>query len=335
VISGTPIGITSRREFTFTVEASNGADRRDTKEFTLVIDAPPMITTASLPAGTYGTSYNFALQATGNTPITWAVTIGSLPPGLTLSSAGVISGTPTASGTFNFTIQARNNSSIAGLTMQHHRQFTIVIHRAVGGTVSGATNLHSIGNRSFTVTTVTPSAGFTVEYGVSTRSDTWPTSWQQGTTFTGLRDVTYYVWARTRETVNHNPGTPHQVGRIPNTNWTIRVGGNFANQTNGLLTFSAIYQDVNNSQMAQTLHTTSSSPGGNWHNWHVSANFAPWVLSSIMLEWNASANGRLRVANVQIEITGYNINIHRDFGDFDVTSSNSNRYFYRIYTMVW
>ena len=41
-------------------------------------------------------------------PYTWSVTAGSPPPGITLSSAGVLSGTPTTAGTYTFTVQARD-----------------------------------------------------------------------------------------------------------------------------------------------------------------------------------------------------------------------------------
>jgi len=68
----------------------------------------PTITTASLPNGTVGTAYNQTLTATGVTPITWSRENGSLPNGLTLSTAGVISGTPNTAGAYTFTVKATN-----------------------------------------------------------------------------------------------------------------------------------------------------------------------------------------------------------------------------------
>jgi hypothetical protein len=70
----------------------------------------PTITTATLPGGTVGTAYSQTLEATGDTPITWSIDTGSgaLPGGLTLSTAGVISGTPTTTGIFSFTVKAAN-----------------------------------------------------------------------------------------------------------------------------------------------------------------------------------------------------------------------------------
>jgi trimeric autotransporter adhesin len=65
------------------------------------------ISTHSLPAGVSGTAYSFTLQAVGGTtPYTWSLLSGSLPPGFSaLSSAGVLSGTPTTTGTYNFTVK--------------------------------------------------------------------------------------------------------------------------------------------------------------------------------------------------------------------------------------
>ena len=62
------------------------------------------ITTASpLPAGTVGTFYSQQLTATAgfSTPYTWTVPASQLPPGLTLSTSGVLSGTPSGAGSFN------------------------------------------------------------------------------------------------------------------------------------------------------------------------------------------------------------------------------------------
>ena len=75
--------------------------------FTVTSVAQPTITTNSLPNGTVGTTYNQTLHASGGTaPYTWAITVGSLPAGLSLNtSTGVISGTPTTAQTSSFTVR--------------------------------------------------------------------------------------------------------------------------------------------------------------------------------------------------------------------------------------
>jgi uncharacterized repeat protein (TIGR03803 family) len=68
--------------------------------------APLVVTTTSLPNGTNGTTYSQTLTASGGqTPYSWTNSLGALPSGLHLSTNGVISGTPTNSGTFNFTVK--------------------------------------------------------------------------------------------------------------------------------------------------------------------------------------------------------------------------------------
>jgi len=69
-------------------------------------------TTSPLPNGTSGVSYSTTLAATGGTPsYTWALISGALPTGLTLSSNGTITGTPSSTGTFNFTVRVTDSIS--------------------------------------------------------------------------------------------------------------------------------------------------------------------------------------------------------------------------------
>ena len=68
----------------------------------------PVITTASLPNGTYQAAYSQQLNATGGGKMVWSIVSGSLPAGLTLSQSGLISGTPTECATKAMTVQASN-----------------------------------------------------------------------------------------------------------------------------------------------------------------------------------------------------------------------------------
>ena len=73
-------------------------------------DAPPTITTDTLPDGKVGEAYSQTLTATGTAPITWSID-GGLPAGLSLNKdTGEISGTPTADGTAKFTVKAENSA---------------------------------------------------------------------------------------------------------------------------------------------------------------------------------------------------------------------------------
>ena len=87
--------------------------------------ADPAIVTTQLPNTVLGASYNQALSAPGAiTGATFAVTSGALPNGLTLSPAGVVSGTPTVESTFTFTVTATADG-IASCSSP--RAYTIVV----------------------------------------------------------------------------------------------------------------------------------------------------------------------------------------------------------------
>lgn len=74
-----------------------------------------MTPSGTLTGGTAGSAYSTSLTQTGalGAP-SYAVTAGALPPGLTLSASGTISGTPTATGTFNFSVTVSDASGCSG-----------------------------------------------------------------------------------------------------------------------------------------------------------------------------------------------------------------------------
>lgn len=76
----------------------------------------PVITVSGLPPGVAGVAYSITLTASGGTPpYTWAVTSGSLPPGLSLTasgaSAGLISGTPATAGSYPLGVTVTDSAS--------------------------------------------------------------------------------------------------------------------------------------------------------------------------------------------------------------------------------
>lgn len=129
VISGTP---TASGISNFTVSATDSSTPPQTKTqaLSLTINPALSITTTTLPASTLGTAYRQNIQTSGGTlPITWSVTSGSLPAGLTLAGnamgVGMVSGTPTATGTSTFTVTAKDSSTPA---VSVNQQFTLVIN---------------------------------------------------------------------------------------------------------------------------------------------------------------------------------------------------------------
>ena len=92
----------------------------------------PTITTTSLSNGTAEAAYSTTLLADGTAPITWSVTSGSLPEGLSLDAGtGVISGTPTAEGGSTFIVEAANDYG------SDSREFTLSIDKPVVIPVTG------------------------------------------------------------------------------------------------------------------------------------------------------------------------------------------------------
>jgi uncharacterized repeat protein (TIGR03803 family) len=103
VLSGTP---TATGKFSFAVTAIDSTSATSSASYTVTINPPVTIAGATLPSGTTGSFYAQSLAASGgSSPLTFSAS-GSLPPGMTLSSSGELSGTPSAAGTFSFTVTA-------------------------------------------------------------------------------------------------------------------------------------------------------------------------------------------------------------------------------------
>ena len=122
------------------VTATDSAQATTHANLALTVD-PLSISTTALPAGIVGVSYSAPLAVTGGqSNLSWAITNGSLPTGLALNtSSGAINGTPTAAGSFTFTVGV---TYIPGaVTVQ--QQFTIPISVPSGLTISTGATLPS------------------------------------------------------------------------------------------------------------------------------------------------------------------------------------------------
>jgi len=100
----------SERQFVFTVTGGGGGPAP------APVPAPApkptlQITTASLPKATEDASYSTTLAASGASGLTWTVSGGSLPAGVTLGSNGVLSGTPSNAGSYTFTVRVEGGGA--------------------------------------------------------------------------------------------------------------------------------------------------------------------------------------------------------------------------------
>ena len=102
-ISGTPSGPGVSN---FTLQVSDAQGSKASRALNITVSAALSITTASLPSDVAGSPYQQTLAANGGAGVySWSIIAGSLPGGLSLSSTGIISGTPTTAGTSSFTVQ--------------------------------------------------------------------------------------------------------------------------------------------------------------------------------------------------------------------------------------
>jgi hypothetical protein len=126
VISGQPTGTGTSQ---FEVKVTDGNQDTAAKVLSLTINPAIVITTSSpLPTGTVGVNYSQALAATGGSgTYTWAVSVGSLPGGLTLNATtGLISGQPTTAIAANFTIKATDTNQDTA-----SKQFALTVNAAI------------------------------------------------------------------------------------------------------------------------------------------------------------------------------------------------------------
>ncbi|HET7743996.1 MAG TPA: Ig domain-containing protein [Gaiellaceae bacterium] len=122
------------------IEAEGGPswcqyDDRSEREFSIPVDPGLAINDTSVGPGTIGQPYSQSLTAkevlsvnplTGpDVPASWSVQSGSLPPGITLSEQGLLSGTPTAEGRYQFVVKAQNGSPF------DTKQYTLSVRQPV------------------------------------------------------------------------------------------------------------------------------------------------------------------------------------------------------------
>lgn len=112
-IHGTPVA-SGTTTFSVTAQDSEAVPVTASATFSLTVESELMVTSISLPSRTEGVAYTANLQAAGGVPpYTWSLLSGELPSGLNLSQAGVISGTPSSSGTSMFSMQVADSESSA------------------------------------------------------------------------------------------------------------------------------------------------------------------------------------------------------------------------------
>jgi uncharacterized protein YhjY with autotransporter beta-barrel domain len=147
--SGTTITYTPTAGYSgsdsFTYTATNASGTSTAATVTVTVTAPTVaISLSTLPAGTAAVAYSQTLTAAnGTAPYTFAVTSGSLPAGLTLSTGGTLSGTPTTAESQTFTVTATDHY---GATGDQSYTLAIAIAAPVAGDVTTTVAANSSSN---------------------------------------------------------------------------------------------------------------------------------------------------------------------------------------------
>lgn len=114
LISGRSTSNGGTFNFTLLVTDQGNPPLTASQPYTITIApaSPLSILTTSLPNAAQGSQYNFPLAASGGVPpLTWAISAGALPPGVSLNtSTGQLSGTPTVQNTFSFTVKVTDSA---------------------------------------------------------------------------------------------------------------------------------------------------------------------------------------------------------------------------------
>jgi len=159
-LSGTP---TVAGAFPFTVAVKDAASGSASASLSInVVGLPPLqITSSKLPGGTVGSAYSATLNASGGTsPYSWSVSSGTLPTGLSLSSSGTLSGTPTVAGAFPFTVAVKDavsGSASASLSINvvtAAAPSVSISSPANGATISGTTTVSGVASDGLAITSV-------------------------------------------------------------------------------------------------------------------------------------------------------------------------------------
>jgi hypothetical protein len=112
LLVGTP---TTAGSYTFTLQVTDQTTAMAQATFTVQVSPAPLtIVNSPPPGGSAGTGYSLTLKSSGGTgAITWSVTSGTLPAGLSLgATTGIISGTPMVAGSFTITVEATDASGV-------------------------------------------------------------------------------------------------------------------------------------------------------------------------------------------------------------------------------
>jgi hypothetical protein len=243
-LTGTP---TSAATYNFVVRATDSVGATTTQAYSITVNAALAVSPATLPATTVNTVYSQTIIATGGSgAITFDVSAGSLPPGLSLSGAGALTGTPTSAGAYSLTVMATDS---VGATAT--RGYTLTINAAIGvdpatlpdatvGTAYSQTVTTTGGTGTVTLTqggTLPPGLTFTAATGLLSGTPT--TAGSYSFSITGTDTVGASTQRNYSLTVNAAAAIVVDPATVPNTTLGVAYSQTFtATGGTGSYTFS-------------------------------------------------------------------------------------------------
>jgi hypothetical protein len=262
VLSGTP---TVSGAFNITLTAHNGAGADATQAFTLTVNQVAAITSANNATFLANTAGSFTVTASGF-PVPTLAESGALPAGVTFNaSTGVLSGTPTVTGTFNITFTAHN-----GFGSDATQAFTLTVNKAPVITSANSTVFTAGVAGTFTVTatgfpTTTLSESGALPSGVTFNTATGVLSGTPGSSTGGTYPITFTaqngVLPNATQSFTLTVGQPPAITSASNATFTVGAAGSFTVTATGF--------------PAPTFSETGALPTG------VTLNSATGVLSGI------------------------------------------------------
>jgi hypothetical protein len=270
--AGTPV---QSGTFSFTVSAADSQAHASTasQSLALLVQAavpPPLsITTSSLANATSGTAYSSTLAATGGqSPYKWGLVSGTFPTGMTLSTAGVLAGTPSQSGTFNFTVSATDSEAIPWVA-------SLPLSLLVSAPLSITTTSLPSGNVNTAYSTTVSATGGVAPYSWSVSSGALPTGISLAST--GVVSGTSSVSG----TFNVTLGVRDSQGTSTTANFSITITAAPALQ----ITTTTLPNGTEGSPYDATVSATGGTPP---YTWSISSGSLPSAVALAATTGNIS-----------------------------------------------
>jgi large repetitive protein len=188
VLSGTPL---QTGVFSITVKVTDGNGCTGTVNYTLTVNCQTItVTNPAVSSGAAGSPFSQTFTQSGAIGgATFSLASGSLPAGLTLSASGVLSGTPTVTGSFPITVSVTDANGCSGTGPTYNLTITCptiaVTNPSVSTGIAGQafsqsfTQSGAVGTATFTLASGTLPSGLTLSFagvlsGVPMQTGTFP-----------------------------------------------------------------------------------------------------------------------------------------------------------------